>query len=90
MREHEITPMYLSLRLAGESRSVSQATLHRWIESGLRVVRVGGRTLIDPADLREFVESRKEPSPNQNDDGPIAAEPPVKEIAFDGRDRDEE
>jgi len=73
--------MYLSKRRAGETSSVSQATLNRWIERGdLPVVRVGARILIDTKDLRAFLDSHKEtrtPKP-KNDDGADATAPSVR------------
>ncbi len=73
--------MYLSIRRAVESCSVSQATLQRWIDNGdVPVVKVGGRILIDTKDLRAFLDSHKEtrtPKP-KNDDGADATAPSVR------------
>ena len=82
----------LSLRAAREACGVSEATFHRWIkESGLPVIRVHGRTLIDPADLTAFLaahKTRRERRPRK-DNGPRAGGPVVEEIASDGRDQHE-
>ncbi|MBA3476296.1 MAG: helix-turn-helix domain-containing protein [Actinobacteria bacterium] len=70
--------MYISIRRAVEESSVSQATLNRWIERGdLAVVKVGGRILIDTADLRAFLDAHKEtrrpkPLPSAEEPGDAA------------------
>ncbi len=87
----EITRL-LSLRAAREACGVSQATFHRWIkESGLPVIRVHGRTLIDPADLTAFLDAHKNRRERRalKDDSPRAGGPVVEEIASDGRDQHE-
>jgi len=54
----------------------------------LSVVEVSkGRKLIDPADLRAFIEAKKRRATPEDDDGPVGAEPLVEEIADDARAR---
>ena len=57
---------------------VSRPTVSRMLRRGdIPVVEVGGRTLIDPSDLRRFVASRKR-SRGHQDDGPVAPGPVVR------------
>jgi len=49
-----------SLKAAQVLLGISRPTFSRLVRRGeLAVVEIAGRTLIDPADLREFIDSRK-------------------------------
>jgi excisionase family DNA binding protein len=57
---------------------VSRHTVSRLVRRGdLPVVEIGGRTLIESADLRAFLASRKRRR-GQDDDGPVGAGPNVR------------
>ena len=61
---------------------VSSATFARMIARGdLPIVEVGGRTMLDPADIRAFIEARKT---IRNDDGPVNARQSVVRSADRG------
>ena len=58
--QHEVMPALLTYDEAAQSCRLSTRTLQRASTSGaLRVVRVGGATRIDPADLADWLEARK-------------------------------
>lgn len=46
---------FLTLSEARSALKVSRATLWRWTQNGLRVVRVGGVTRIRESDLQAFL-----------------------------------
>lgn len=51
----------LNVPQAAEILNVSKRMVWRLIKEGeLRSVRIGGRILVDPEDLREFIESNKQ------------------------------
>jgi len=71
----------LSYREAASVLGVSKATFGRIVESGeLPVVAVSpGRRLVDPADLRDFIDARKlRLADLQNDDGAETTAPTVR------------
>jgi excisionase family DNA binding protein len=54
---------------------VSRPTVHRLVRRGdLPVIKVGSRTLIEPADLRDYLAAKKRRR-GQHDDGPAANAP---------------
>jgi excisionase family DNA binding protein len=54
------TDRLLSLRETQEVLGVSRAWVTRLVRAGaLPVIELGGRTLVDTADLRAFIESKK-------------------------------
>lgn len=66
-------PRWFSLEEACSAASVSRSTLERWRRSGLPTVPVGGRVLIDPDDLRAFINSF------ETSDGSTSSSPSVPE-----------
>jgi excisionase family DNA binding protein len=65
--------------------SVSRNTAWRFIRSGeLIVVEVGGRTLVHPNDLREFVASRRRRRSPLNDDDRAGTRSTVRTSAVSG------
>jgi excisionase family DNA binding protein len=72
----------LSRREVREVLGVSTVTIARMVASGdLPVVRVGARTLIDPADLRAYIAARKS---RLNDDDPAGTGSTVRAPAEAG------
>jgi len=59
----------LSIPVVHETLGISEASLYRLFERGeLPVVHVGGRRLVDPSDLRAYIERNKRTRVPTNDD----------------------
>jgi predicted DNA-binding transcriptional regulator AlpA len=60
-QEHTVPERLLSLRETQEALGLSRAGLHNLLNRGeLPTIRIGGRRLVAPADLRRFVDARRE------------------------------
>lgn len=76
----EVEPL-LSIKAAHRALGISQAYLYRLFDRGeLPSVRVGGRRLVDPADIRAYVAAHKVQQVRlpKNDDGPADTGPNVR------------
>jgi len=61
-RQHGIEPL-LSIEEVSQVLHISERGIYRLVNSGeLARVKVGQRTLFDPADIRRFIESRRDAS----------------------------
>jgi excisionase family DNA binding protein len=57
------TPLLYDVDGAAEALNVSRYTIRAWLAQGkLRRVKIGSRTFVDPAELRQFVERAKQAS----------------------------
>jgi len=73
----------LSIPVAYRALGISQASLYRLFDRGeLPVVHVGGRRMVDPADLREYIAANKvcRVRDPKSDDGPADTGPNVRTI----------
>lgn len=78
----------LSIPVTHRALGISQASLYRLFDRGeLPVVHVGGRRLVDPNDLREYVARNKVQRVRlpKNDDGPEETGPTVTTSADQDR-----
>ena len=71
-RDRQVPKLLLSYNEAAWSLSVCERTLRNMVSRGqLAVVKIGGRTLFDPSDLRAAIEAhRTQSTPTQGPVGP--------------------
>jgi excisionase family DNA binding protein len=56
-----LEPMYCSVSAAEDASGHGRTTMYRWAAAGrIRMVKSGGRTLIDVASLRRYLDSLPE------------------------------
>ena len=76
-RQHGIEPL-LSVEEVSQVLHISERGIYRFVSSGaLPRVKVGQRTLFDPADVRRFIESRRDEKVPATARSPIGSEQPA-------------
>ena len=61
--ERVTTPLLMNINEVAEALRVSRFTVSRWAAEGrLQRIKIGGRVLFDPVDVRRFIETAKQGS----------------------------
>ncbi len=72
----------MSLRDVSDRCGVAGITVARWVRDGqLPIIKLGSRTLVDPADLNAFIAARRTRNVPKNGDDPVPTGPSAKETA---------